>query len=153
MTPRPSGAAIGFEDLEPVLLIVGTGAEPPVRRKRPNAGEVLVELGREEAGAAHLAVAHHVDAGVLLVAQRHIDGVVEHLREVHRSEFAALARRPGPTTSQDGRACDPTTLVRSASVIGRFLHRCVANAKARAGLRTNRRLDRRRRARARPSMW
>ena len=36
-----------------------------------------------------------VDAGVLLVAQRHVDGVVLHLADVGRAELAALGGRDG----------------------------------------------------------
>ena len=51
---------------------------------------MVIDLGGEAAGAPHFTIAHDVDAGVFLVAQRHIDGVVEHLGEVDRTEFAAL---------------------------------------------------------------
>jgi hypothetical protein len=73
-----------------MLLVVRSGAEPAISRKSPNAGQVVVELGREEAGTAHLAVAHHVDARVFLVPQGDIHRVVEHLRQVDRSEFTSL---------------------------------------------------------------
>ena len=82
-----------LEHLETVLLIVGAGAKPPVGGQRPDAGHVPVELGGEEAGAPHLAVAHDVDAGFLLVAQREVDRVVEHLLEIDRAELAALRGR------------------------------------------------------------
>ena len=125
-----------LEHFESVLLVVGTGAEPSIGRKCSNAGEVVVELRREEAGAAHLAVAHHVDAGVFLVTQRHIDRVVEHLREVHRAEFAAFGG--GETRDEPRRASVRTDHARPQSLgHGAPPPWMSANAKARAGLRTN----------------
>ena len=73
-----------------MLLVVAARAQPPVRGQRPDARQVPVELGGEEAGPAHLAVGDHVDAGRLLVPDREVHGVVEHLREVGRPELATL---------------------------------------------------------------
>ena len=112
-----------------MLLVVAARAEPPIGRQRPNAGQVAVELGREEAGAAHLAVAITTSIpAVLLVADREIDRVVEHLGEVRRPELAALGRRD-PGDEPDGRACDPTTLVRSARGSSGATSMDAANAK------------------------
>ena len=98
-----------------MLLVVAAGAEPPVRRERPDAGQVPVELGREEAGSAHLAVADDVDAGLLLVRESRGR---RRRRASRRGRPArtrrARRRRSRPRTSR-GRACDPTTLVRSGS--------------------------------------
>ena len=90
--PQAVGRRDRFEDLEPVLLVVPAGAEPAGRRQRPDAGQVAVELGGEEARPAHLAVGDDVDAGRFLVADRDVDRVVEHLREVDRPELPALRR-------------------------------------------------------------
>ena len=49
-----------------------------------------VELGGEEPGPAHLSVADDIDPGRLLVTDRDVHAVVEHLGEVGRSELAAL---------------------------------------------------------------
>ena len=92
-----------------------------------------VELGGEEAGPAHLAVADDVDAGLLLVADREVDRVVEHLGEVGRPELAALRgvdARPRTTT---GRACEPTTLVSSRRSCAHLRSIGSAKANARAG--------------------
>ena len=51
---------------------------------------MLVELRREEPRPAHLPIAHDIDAGLFLVADRQIHGVVQHLGEVRRPELAAL---------------------------------------------------------------
>ena len=81
-----------LEHLEHVLLVVPAGAQAARRRQRPDAGHVAVELGREEAGPAHLPVGHDVDARPLLVVDRDVDGVGVHLLEIHRAELAALRR-------------------------------------------------------------
>ncbi len=73
-----------------MLLVVPAGAEQPVRWERPDAGQVLVELGREEARPAHLAVADDVDPGLLLVPNRQVDAVGEQLVQVGRTELAPL---------------------------------------------------------------
>ena len=127
-----------LEDLEPMLLVVPADAEPPVCDERAQSADVLVELRGEEAGTAHLAVGHEVDPGVLLVAQREIDGVVQHLREVRGTELTAFGgvdprhepRRPGVRPDHAG-----------AEGVGHgVVPRSVgANAKIRAGLSTNRR--------------
>src|SRR5207342_3149768 len=96
-----------------------------------------IELGGEEPGAAHLAVAHHIDAGLLLVAQGEVDRIVEHLLEVDRPELAALGggdpgdepRRPR-VRAHDARAQDPGHRSPPSSA--------AANANARAGFATNR---------------
>jgi hypothetical protein len=79
-----------LEDGEAVLLVVTARPQPAVRGQRRDTRQVPVELGGEEAGAAHLAVGHDVDAGALLVAQRDIDGVVVQLGGIGRPELAAL---------------------------------------------------------------
>ena len=105
-----------------------------VGRERPDAGQVAVELGREEAGPAHLAVGDHVDPGLLLVADREVDA----RRRASRRDRPARTRRAGraaiPATNQpDGRATRrrwsgaPRGSSRSTS----------AKANARAGLSTN----------------
>ena len=72
---------------------MATGSEPAVGGGSVrDAGQVAVELGREEAGPAHLAVGHDLDTGVLLVADREIDRVVEHLGEVDRAELTPIGR-------------------------------------------------------------
>ena len=76
-----------------MLLVVAAGPEAAVGRQRRQPGEVAVELGGEEADATHLAVGHDVDAGVLLVAQGHVDRVVLDLADVRRPELAALGGR------------------------------------------------------------
>ena len=118
-----------------MLLVVSARAESPLGGERPDARQVPVELGREEARAAHLAVADDVDAGLLLVAQREVDRVVEHLGEVGRSELAALGRvDPGHEPGRPG--------VRADDARQQWLvtHRSTsAKANARAGLSTNRR--------------
>ena len=73
-----------------MLLVVAAGTQPARGGEWPDAGQVLVELGGEEAGPAHLAVADDVDAGFFLVVDREIDRVVEHLGQVVGAELAAL---------------------------------------------------------------
>ena len=84
------GSGDRFEHLEAVLLVVPACAQTAVGRECPDAGQVRVELGGEEAGPSHLAVADDVDAGRLLVVQGKVDRVVEHLLEVGGSELATL---------------------------------------------------------------
>ena len=104
-----------------MLLVVTAGAEPPIRRKGPDAGQVAVELGGEEAGSAHLAVADHVDAGRFLVADREVDGVVEHLGEVGRPELAALGRRdPRGEPARMGVRPDDAGQEKARAVAGRI---------------------------------
>ena len=81
-----------LDDREAVLLVVAARTQPPGGGQRPDAGQVAVELGGEEARPPHLAVAHDVDAGGLLVAQGEVDRVVEHLGQVRRTELAAFGR-------------------------------------------------------------
>ena len=78
-----------LEDAEAVLLVVAARAQPTVRRQWLDARQVPIELGGEEARAAHLAVGHDIDAGVGLVAQRKIDGVIEHLRDIRGTQLPA----------------------------------------------------------------
>ena len=78
-----------------MLLVVAAGTQAPLGRQRLEAGQVSIELGREEADAPHLALRHDIDAGVLLVAQREIDGVVLHLADVGGTELAAFGGRDG----------------------------------------------------------
>jgi len=73
-----------------MLLIVAGRPEQPLRRQRADAGQMLVELGGEEAGPPHLPIRDDVDARLLLIADREVDRVVEHLGEVGRPELAAL---------------------------------------------------------------
>ena len=86
----------------------GRGRRHPSRRSGGSARTPVrcaVELGGEEAGPAHLAVADDVDAGLLLVAQGEVDGVVEHLVEIGRPELAALGGGdPGHEPRRAGRA-------------------------------------------------
>ena len=85
-----------------MLLVVAAGARAPVGRECPDARQVRVELGREEPGPSHLAVADDVDAGLLLVVQCEIDRVLEHLLEV-RGELATLGGRdPGHEPGRPG---------------------------------------------------
>ena len=72
-----------------MLLIVAGGSHPALRLERAQAREVAIELGGEESGSAHLAVGHDVDASLLLVAQRGVDGVVLELGDVGGPELAA----------------------------------------------------------------
>ena len=108
--PQPVGRGDRLEDFEAVLLVVAAGAQPAFRLGRPEPGQVAVELRREEAGAAHLAVGDDVDPGLLLVTDRGVDRVVERLGEVGRTELAARWAAIA-ATSQDGWAYEPTTLV------------------------------------------
>ena len=95
-TPSPSGAAIGSSTSNRCCWSWPPAPRTPIRGQSPDAGQVPVELGGEEARPPHLAVADEVDAGVLLVAQREVDRVVQHLREIDRPELAALGGRdPG----------------------------------------------------------
>src|SRR5262245_26328512 len=102
--PRPGRGELGddpetvrcgdrLEHLEAVLLVVAGRPEQPLRRQGPDASQVAVELGREEACPAHLAVADHVDPSLLLVADRDVDAVGQELLEVRRTELAALGGR------------------------------------------------------------
>ena len=72
-----------------MLLVVAGRADPPLRLERPQAREVAVELGGEEACAAHLAVGDDVDSGLLLVAERGVDRVVLELGDVDRAKLTA----------------------------------------------------------------
>ena len=76
---EPVGCRDRLDDLEPMLLVVAAGPQPTVGGQRADAGQMPVELGGEEAGPTHLAVAHDVDAGRLLVLDREVDCVVQHL--------------------------------------------------------------------------
>ena len=66
------------------------GAQAAPRLQRLDAGEVAVELGGEEADAAHLTLDHDVDASVLLVPQCRIDRVVLELGQVGGPQLATL---------------------------------------------------------------
>ena len=123
-----------LEDLEAVLLVVRPGPQPSRRWQRADARHVPVELGREEAGPPHLAVADDVDAGLLLVAQGEVHRVVEHLLEVGRAELAALGSvDPGHEPRRSRVRADDAGEERLLA------HRSPsANAYARAGLSTNR---------------
>ena len=121
-----------LEDLEAVLLIVAAGAKQAIGRQRADAGQVAVELGGEEAGAAHLAIRDHVDPGRFLVVDREIDGIVEHLGEVGRAELATLRRRD-PGDEPAGMGVRPDDAGQELFVTHRSTS---ANANARAGLST-----------------
>ena len=110
------GCGDRLEHLETVLLIVAAHAEPAIGRQRAHADQVAVELRGEEAGPPHLAIADDVDAGLLLVAQRQVDSVGQHLLEIDRSEVATLGGRDA-ADEPPGCACEPTTLVRRTSVM------------------------------------
>ena len=86
---KPFGSGDRLDDLEAVLLVVAGRADPPLGLERPQAREVSVELGGEEARAAHLAVRDDVDAGVLLVAERGIDRIVLELGDVDGAKLTA----------------------------------------------------------------
>ena len=93
-----------LEHLEAMLLVVTGRPQAALRLERRDAGEVTIELGREEADAPHLTLGHDLDAGVLLVAQRHVDGVVLDLADVagpNSPRSAAATAR----SSQPGWAC------------------------------------------------
>src|SRR6185369_3596700 len=118
-------------------------AEAPLRRQGANTGQVAIELGREEPGSAHLAVADHVDAGLLLVPDREIDAVRQDLGEVRRPELAGRrGRDPMGEPARVGMGPDDAGQQRLVA------HRSTSvKAKARAGLSTN---SRRRIAPSRP---
>jgi hypothetical protein len=118
-----------------VEAVVGTDAEPPVRRQRSDTRQVAVELGREEAGPAHLAVADHVDPGPLLVVDREVHAVVEQLREVRGTVLAPRGGgdRVGEPAGVGVRPDD----ARQQRLVAHG--RTSVNANARAGLSTKRR--------------
>ena len=98
---------------------------------------MAIELGGEEAGAAHLAVGHDVDAGLLLVAQRSVDRVVLELGDVGGPELAATGR--GDADDQPRRMgvrADDTRGEVAAEARREFRHTTSAKANARAGLVT-----------------
>ena len=105
-TPRPVGRRDGLQHLESMLLVVATGAQPPIGRQRHDARQMSVELGREEARATHLTVGHDIDAGVLLVPERGVDRVVLDLADVLRSQLA-------PTLGRDRKVQPARTGVRA----------------------------------------
>ena len=80
----------GLQDREAVLLVVAARPQAPPRGERCYPGEVSVELGREEAGAAHLTIRDDVDASLLLVAQGKVDGIVLDLADVRGAKLAAF---------------------------------------------------------------
>ncbi len=95
---------------------------------------MAVELGGEEAGPAHLAVADDVDAGRLLVAQGQVHRVVQHLGEIRRPELATLGgvdagHEPGRTRVRPDDAGEQAVGHAAASV----------KANRRAGLSTKKR--------------
>ena len=109
------GRGDGLEHLEAVLLVVPARTQPAPRlASGATPGEVPIELGREEAHAAHLAVGHDVDAGLLLVAQGQVHGVVLDLADVGRSQLTRGRRRPRPGRARPGWACEPQTEVERA---------------------------------------
>ena len=98
---------------------------------------MAIELGGEEAGTAHLAVGHDVDAGLLLVAQRGVDGVVLELGDIGRPELAATGR--GDADDQPRRMgvrADDTRREVAAEARRRLRHAISAKANARAGFVT-----------------
>src|SRR5262249_50903157 len=74
-------------------------AEPAGGRQGANAGEAIVEPD-DEAHPHHLAGADHVDAGALLVEERHLRRVLPQLVHLGRAHAPALhrpAREPHPS--------------------------------------------------------
>jgi hypothetical protein len=130
------GSRDGLDDLDAVLLIVTTCADAPLGRERPDAGEVTVELGGEEACPPHLAITDDVDASLLLVAQGQVDRVIEHLGEIGGTELASFGgldagdepRRPGMRADDAGAELTAHPAVPSL---------IEANANSLAGLVTN----------------
>ena len=122
-----------------MLLVVAAGAQPARRRAAADAGQVAVELGREEAARRISPSRHDIDAGVLLVAEREVHGVVEDLGDVDRPELAALRRRrasdePGRPGVRPDDARQRSRPVMPSPLRARS---ALAKAKARAGLSTN----------------
>ena len=121
-----------------MLLVVPGRPDPAVRLERAEAGEVAVELGREEARTAHLAVGHDIDARLLLVAQRGVDGIVLKLGDVGRTELVPAGR--SHADDHPRRVCvrpdDARGEVAAEPRPGRLRHAGSENAKARAGLLT-----------------
>ena len=135
--PEPVGRSDGFEHLEAVLLVVAGCSDPALGLERAQTREVAIELGGEEARAAHLAVGHDVDAGLLLVAQRGVDGVVLELGDVGGPELAATGS--GDADDQPRRVsvrADDTRRQVAAEARRGLRHAISAKANARAGLVT-----------------
>ena len=101
---------MAIDRLVVLALIVTGGTEPSVGRLGAQAAQAIVEIRREEAQAPHLAVGHNIDPRIFLIAQRHIDGVVQRLLHIggavltalHRFDGADEPRRPGVTTDDTG---------------------------------------------------
>src|SRR5947207_10064179 len=72
----------GLQGLEAMLLVVCPDSQASFRWLSLDSGDVTEELGGEEARTPHLAIAHDVDARLLLIAQGKVDCVVEHFLEV-----------------------------------------------------------------------
>src|SRR5206468_2800317 len=109
--------------------------QPALGRDRHHARQVLVELRGEEARATHLAVADDVDARRLLVAQRHVDRVVEHLVEVDWTELPAFGR--GQPRDEPGRPRMRSDDARQQTAAHPAFPSTAAKAKTRAGAATN----------------
>jgi hypothetical protein len=134
---QPVGRSDPLEHGKSMEPIVRTDAEPPVCRDRLDTGQVAVELGGEEAGPAHLAIADHVDPGLLLVADREVDAVGEELGEIRPPELAALGGRDPVGEPARVRVRPDDTRQERLPVHRLRAHRLTsANANARAGLST-----------------
>ena len=118
--PQPMGRGDGLQDLESVLLVVAAGTQAAIGWQRLDTGQVTIELGREEPSAAHLAVRDDIDAGILLVSQCRVHGIVLDLADVHRAELASTLRRDrqvqpaGSSVGSDHRGGQWRGLVRAA---------------------------------------
>src|SRR5437870_9431109 len=66
------------------------GAGEPLRWQRPEAGQVSVESHGEKARPAYLAVADHINAGILLIKQGQVHRVIQCPFDVSRPILASL---------------------------------------------------------------
>ena len=106
---EPLGRAEPVDHLERRVRVPERLAEPARGGERPDTAEAIVEAD-DEPDAHHLARAHHVDAGALLVEERHLGRVLHQLADVGRAHAPGLhrlAREPDPpgqpVTSHDRR--------------------------------------------------
>src|SRR5262249_51235673 len=88
--PEPLRRGDLLDDRIAFTLVVARSARDTAGGDRLQAGDMAVERCGKKARAAHLAIAHDVDAGIFLVAERQVDGVVERLLNVNWAIFAAL---------------------------------------------------------------
>ena len=117
-----------------MLLVVAGGSHAALGFERAQAREVAIELGGEKAGTAHLAVGDHVDARLLLVAERDVDRVVLELGDVGGPKLTATGR--GDADDQPRRVgvrADDTRGEVAAEARRRLRHAISAKANARAG--------------------